>query len=390
MRLTLKRRVRISARERGASAVVVAIIMVPIAFGAAMISADIGKLMFERRELQNAADAAALAVAKQCYKPSTCNPGALTSIPSLANANAQDGMVTVAHICRSDEVPAGLPVCPSDSVTKPADADAITSCPWNPGLATKTYVEVWTSTLSKDGNKIVAPFKNVAAGDSGTEVNACARAGMTGGFPPDVAPVTQASCAWDFATKNGTSFPPKPPYSPPTLPAAIDQITMIQLHTGGDKDGTKCSASGPGTYAPGSFGWLDSDDCTKTIVSDTGTVSSKPGASKPTGCDYDDIADWAGEILYIPIFTSATGNGTKTDYTISGVSAFYVAGVWINKKGDEVFDSKDPSLTVGGVKHSCSKDEGIDCLWGWFLDPIIPAGSISTVPKGAKIVTLLG
>ena len=51
--------------ERGASAVLVAILLVPL-LGFAAIALDVGALYVERGQLQNGADAAALAIAQDC------------------------------------------------------------------------------------------------------------------------------------------------------------------------------------------------------------------------------------------------------------------------------------------------------------------------------------
>ena len=52
----------------------VAIIMVPVVLGTAMISVDVGQLLWERREVQNGADATVRAAAAACATAATCNP----------------------------------------------------------------------------------------------------------------------------------------------------------------------------------------------------------------------------------------------------------------------------------------------------------------------------
>ncbi|MHB1008794.1 MAG: pilus assembly protein TadG-related protein, partial [Propionibacteriaceae bacterium] len=56
-------------RERGAVAVVVAIWMV-VALGFAAISIDVGSIYSDKKQLQNGADAAALAIAESCVRGS--------------------------------------------------------------------------------------------------------------------------------------------------------------------------------------------------------------------------------------------------------------------------------------------------------------------------------
>src|SRR5665811_2480716 len=73
--------------ESGATAVIVALLMIPL-FGFAAISIDVGGLYFERRQLQNGADAAALAIAQDCAKGVCGDINATAS--DLAGKNAND------------------------------------------------------------------------------------------------------------------------------------------------------------------------------------------------------------------------------------------------------------------------------------------------------------
>ena len=405
-------RIRRTARERGASATIVAVILVPVAFGAAMISADVGKLLFERRELQNAADAGALLAARQCFTAATCGPSGLTGLQGLVNANAQDGLVTVAQVCRSSEVSsASLPICTSDSATAPADADAITSCPWNSGLSTRAYVEVRTSTLTAEGNKVRAPFKEVAGGDSGTEVNACARAGMVAGYDPlNVLPITQSLCAWEAATDNGTDFPPLPPYSTsPSLPASdnpsasvpseidLDQIAKIVVMNDPNNGAADCGKdpTTPGLYTPGNFGWLDEASGCSAITVDS-TIGGTGGVSSSSDCSTI-LPQKVGKVVYLPITTGSSGTGQNTVYNVAGLAAFYLAGVdFEGNAANKLFNGfkpkiYDPSVSAE-VLIGCDK-ETQGCLWGWYLEPLVPGGTPAPPGGGSfgpKTIALLG
>jgi hypothetical protein len=390
-----------------------------VLIGTAALTVDVGRINSERRQLQNGADAVALSVAKDCVKAGNCLPGGTVNPTILAGDNAQDGFTKIGR--KWDDAPAicgagpGLLACPP---LQPGLSDCLEPA----GGMPDEWVRAYTTTQDgADATKTLLPYsfgQLLTGGQDGKQVQACAQAAIGPGLPPKVAPIVQAQCAWDYATKNGTSFPAKPPYSPPTLPATVDQVTMIRLQSpGSSADGTKCSASGPGHYAPGNFGWLDANgDCEETLVSDVGTVSGKSGLGAPPGCDWkDDVEKWVGQTLYIPIFTTAVGNGSKTDYTISGVSAFYVAGVsinsaenWVGKGTAQAFDPKNPSLWANGEAHACYKnakypaddpstpgDESKDfigsCMWGWFLDPVLPIGEIGKgADRGVSVIGLLG
>ena len=74
--------------ERGAVAFFMAVVMVVVlGFGALVL--DIGALVQERRELQSGADAAALAVAKDCAGSLGCGAYIATA-EDFADANALD------------------------------------------------------------------------------------------------------------------------------------------------------------------------------------------------------------------------------------------------------------------------------------------------------------
>ncbi len=58
-------------KERGAAGVLVAVMML-VLIGAGAMAVDVGQIYAERAQLQNAADAGALAVAQSCRKAGAC------------------------------------------------------------------------------------------------------------------------------------------------------------------------------------------------------------------------------------------------------------------------------------------------------------------------------
>ena len=83
---------RRAAGERGAAAVTLALLLVPL-LGFAAIAVDIGSLYAEKARLQVAADAAAIAVAQDCSR-GNCGD-MLATAQALITAN--DGEATAAH-----------------------------------------------------------------------------------------------------------------------------------------------------------------------------------------------------------------------------------------------------------------------------------------------------
>jgi Flp pilus assembly protein TadG len=124
--------------ERGAVVVVVALLSVAL-FGMAALVIDVGALKVERRQLQNGADAAALAVAQSCAL-GACNH---SLAKGLADANTSDGAATV-----QVDPPAGK------------------------------KVRVKTSTAARDGGTVVPHFfAQLLTGKKGMTVRASATAG---------------------------------------------------------------------------------------------------------------------------------------------------------------------------------------------------------------------
>lgn len=361
---------------------------------------DVGSLMWERRQLQNGADAVVLSLADSCAKgESTCTP-TTPSLSGLGNSNAADGFTRVDLVCASGTFPG------SDKFSScPSATGELVDCPPPPAGATP-FVQAHTQTSVDSSNTgaLLKPFIAGALGFDGVSVRACARAGWSGGHPVTILPVAQAACAWDAATSNGTDFPALPPYSLngsgtpgvaplPDVPVAAKYVSTILLHSSeGTLDGTaKCGATGPGLYTPGSFGWLKPEDsssgCTADLADDTGTVGSdgKPGASATKGCK-DALPGLVGSIVYVPIFTTVTSTGTNSTYTIDGVAAFYLAGFRVPGASSDGFTPRDPS---GATTPSCTGEK--DCMWGWYVAPVVPSGQIDTgTNRGPRLVRLLG
>jgi Flp pilus assembly protein TadG len=100
-------------RERGATAVVFALLLVPM-LGFAAIAVDIGALYAERARLQVGADAAAIAVAQDCSR-GNCGD-MLATAQALITANDTTGT-------------AARPVLSSD----PLSVTVTGGCPWSTG-----------------------------------------------------------------------------------------------------------------------------------------------------------------------------------------------------------------------------------------------------------------
>jgi Flp pilus assembly protein TadG len=367
------RRMTFSVRrgdDRGAVAALVAVLLSSGALlGMAALSVDVGQLYAERRQVQNGADGAALAVARDCANPATtCDTSTGGLARTMANANANDSSTGVTYVCGTGR--AGIPACPANS------GPVLTQC-LTPSTTGDGYIRVVTTTRTAGGGTLLPPtFARALAGNagySGTQVRACAQAAWGGESSGSALPLTISQCEWNAATANGTSYATPPPYPP--YPAGE---VALKLHSTSDTTGG-CSTSGSGSLIPGGFGWLDSAGCQTTSTAG-GWVNSDPGVSASSCADQ--LAALVGTLLYLPVFDQATGTGSGGQYHIKGFAAFYLSGY--------VLPGAHP--TTVNPPGTVTKCKGSDkCIYGWFTQGLVPTGgSIGGPSMGAKVVALTG
>ncbi|MFS8101285.1 pilus assembly protein [Lentzea alba] len=358
---------RLRTDDRGAMGVLIGILLgFGVLLGMGAIVVDVGMIYQERAELQNGADAGALAVARGCATgASTC---LVNKANYYANHNAKDGVSTVDEVCGYD----GHGVLSSCS----ASSGAITDCPAKPATGTK-YVDVHTSTQTAGGDTLLPPaFARTLAGNSGyegTQVAACARA--TWG-PPKTATtmaMTISWCEWNEATSGGTSFGPTPPATPP-----LSVWRLLKLHT---TSGTTCPAGPSGSDGPGMFGWVDDTGSDCSVLINNNTYSADTGASAGNDCKTALANAYTSrKPVYFPIYTKVTGTGTGGTYTLAGFAGFVVTGYWLPGASEKDW------LTN---KNECKGSD--KCVAGYFVQGLMPnTGTIGGPDLGARIVQLTG
>jgi hypothetical protein len=189
-------------RDRGAIATWFAVLVVVI-LGSGAIVIDYGALVHERRQLQNGADAAALAVAIDCANSRCDVAGPPTQrAQTYANANASDGAANVDVVCG---VGPGLTTCPAELV---------------PPGATQygRYVRVITSTLNPRNTRhpdrvryLLAPLLDAA--QVGRTVRASSSVGWGTLSSANVLPLAISKCmfnpAW-IGADGSVNFPNTP------------------------------------------------------------------------------------------------------------------------------------------------------------------------------------
>lgn len=356
--------------EHGAVGVLVAVLVgAGVLFGMGALVIDVGQLYQNRAELQNGADAAALAVAKSCAG-GNCNPSIATG---YANGNASS---LTGHTAKVDLV------CGSGTLGScPPSTGKITDCRDAPAAGTN-YVNVYTSTELANGSTLLPPvFARTLAGEGnyrGSTVGACARAEWGAAIQSNSLALTLSLCAWNALAAN--------PYG---TEIAVD------IH-GKAKQCTLPS----GLNLPGGFGWLtptSSSTCTASInVSQPPVYSadSDPGNNITAACQTALLND-LNTIIYLPVFGGYTLNGSNGTYSLIGLAAFYLNG-WINMH--PLTDVTPAGMTNGQAKQLClnaaNSGSNNSCLLGYFTHGIVPItsgiGGPGTTNFGAEAIQLAG
>jgi Flp pilus assembly pilin Flp len=331
--------------ERGAVAILVAVLLgggVLLGMGALVI--DVGQLYQERAELQNGADAAALAVAESCAA-GPCTPSIAAS---YADSNSSHGL-EASQVCGSGS----LGACP-------ASTGKLNDCPQSPS---GDYVDVRTSTKTKTGTVLPPVFAQTLAGNGsyrGTTVYACAQARWGGPSSASTVGFTISACDWDQATALGTVYAPPPPYPPNALPSpSLDRVLTLHSTTGHG-----CSGEPAGADGPGIFGWTADQTGSCGISVTSGTYGASPGVSASQSCKtLLSSAQASRTLLYLPVYTTLVGNGANGTFTLKGFAAFVVTGYHL------------PGFYAGdwlNSNNNCSHSS--KCINGYFTQGLIPAG----------------
>lgn len=373
----MRRLTATAERDRGAVAIVVAILLPLVFIGMAALTVDVGNISAERRQLQNGADAVALSVAMDCARTGTC-PVAAPDPEGLADGNAADGVSKIAR------VDGGTPVCGvGPGLTAcPAVTPGLGECVQPSGPMPGKYVRVYTQTETKDGSTILPYFfaqAIVGGGSGGTTQQTCAS--VAWGTPNKLTttiPFTIGMCEWNKSTSYGSTFAGKE--------------LAVALNTKGDT-----CATWNGHNYPGGFGWLDYDSNCQTDVTVDGWVSGNPGQGKGNHCSAQ-ILNAVGTTVFFPVFDcfsnsrkinpcDFTANGQGAEYHVIGLAAFYLTGVDLPAVGSKHV-SAQPTCAAGPpvtVK---------DAFSGCFVKAIIPVGSIddsgNSPDLGLNVLQMMG
>lgn len=284
----MRRLNRLIRQERGASAVLFGLLLIPL-LGSAAIAVDVGALYSDKASLQNGADAAALQVAIACAANET-SPTCLSASPSgIAGLN------------------------------DPANGAAIQSVAVNTSSNLVT-VGVQTADLG-----VRHPLASLLPGvGSSTIVRASGSAEW--GVPVSGPAIALAVGVCEFENHQ--------PQTPPTK--IVVQYETVTRHN-----------CGPLLNAPGGFGWLPSSDCTIFIDISSPWVPSKTGNSTSgTGCTEAGLAKLLGTTIFVPIYDDFMGTGNNVQFHIAKFAAFTLTGFKVS--GSNAYVDPTAPIPAGG------------------------------------------
>lgn len=186
-------------RDRGAVAVLVSVMVTSgTVFGFGALTVDVGLLYAERTQLQTAADAAAIAVAKVCaLRMPECNEDTMLDEGGrYARANVEDEAVEISEVCGRVRSPASdrpaIEECSSTATNLTRCLGAVPAEDEGGG----EYVEVRVRTQRAGDTTALPPvFAGALTGTDGVTVGACARASWQSIGPVENAlPVVLSDC----------------------------------------------------------------------------------------------------------------------------------------------------------------------------------------------------
>lgn len=385
MRNVIRRAVR--RDDRGAVGVIVGVLIgAGVLLGIGALVVDVGQMYVERAELQNGADAAALAVAKSCAL-GECDE---TEASTYANKNAgNDQLSEVNDICAADST--GTALLGSPACSSGAD---MTDCPQPP--SDLSYVDVHTSTLDEVDTLLPVRFARALVGKeayAGTTVHACARAAWGAPKTADGLALTISWCEWNEATNGGENYAPRPPES---ADASFEVVLQFHQQANQTPDGGEwCVAEPSGADIPGGFGWTDpeGDSCTTDFNYDEAsgdtTYEAEPGntTNDSPECILALEKAWATRTpLVIPIYAeTADGSGNNGTYTLHEPAAFVVTGYFL---GGRVKNSVWlPDSQMYGLFPCGGRDR---CVSGYFTEAVTDGTPGDGTGSGVSAVRLTG
>jgi hypothetical protein len=359
---------RVRSRDEGAVLVWVALMMV-VLIGFAALVIDVGALYAEKRQLQNGADAGALAVAQDCTNGG-CGSGYVRA-DEYADLNAKDGAAAVDQVCGRGP---GLAGCPD-----PPPAAAANASGW---------VRVRTSTETSDGGDEVAfLLAPIVTALTGSTVRASAVAAWGPAGAGDALALTFSTC--EFEGLGGD----------PANGVVPEDRTIIYFHGNDVSEGVgNCRPGSPsGADGPGGFGWLvDVAECQVSINPD-GWVDQEDGRDPNELCidALEDAFQNKTSLRVVMYDNYCRPNGTdvlsgkacqyRDHYHVAGIAAFEVLGYKLQRYANGIIPPNPRNCRIRGGNT--------DCMYVKFVTTALYGGEFG--PPGAgdygvRIIKMVG
>lgn len=262
--------------ERGATAVIVAILLVAL-FGFTALAVDLGAAWADKKQLQNGADAAALAIAQQCAA-GTCPGSPNSEADSYAKANKFNATSSA-----------------TGSAVIDAGAQQVTA-------RAEENLTHWFAPVIGINSSLVA-------------AEATAKWGVF--TRATTLPFTISEC-WFFYQTGSTQGTPPPSGTPLSIP-------IVSKKNNFPDGNVTCGTQAAHNETAGGFGWLRPDIgvCTATIDVSNPWVHSDPGNSAQ---DCSALEITLGDRVLMPIFDQWRGAGNNAEYHIKTFAAIEITG----------------------------------------------------------------
>lgn len=331
--------------ERGAVAIIVAIMMVAL-LGFAAIGVDVANIASDKQQLQNGADAGALAVAQSCAQGSCGN--ATGTATTVAAANRNDGAATAAIVTPSLSPASGEVTVQTTGVTNHWFAPVL-------GTAASTITAIATAVWEPPSG--AATF-----------------------------PLTISYC--DLTKQSGVAVQED---GSVTIGSTSTIMTFYMTGKGQENNNGCALSTGSSGSIPGGFGHLDANpgetagSCYAETTASGGTigVGSDPGNGPDPSCTNAWFKTLLGTPVLVPVFNAVQGQGQNATYTIYGYAAIILYGYNLNP-------GKYSEYIAPLAKAPCKGDDR--CIAGKFVTWVFPedlASAGGPAPDlGATVVRL--
>lgn len=378
-----KRRIKVT-EDDGVTLVFIAVTILGL-LAMAAFAIDFGSIWEERRQLQNGADAAALAIAEDCGR-GACPADVYATAEIYVDGNARDGAAWA----------------------------------YNVDMSVPNQVTVYNATENPGGDHLHDLLFAGAVGFGDFTVGADAT--VVWGYPLQIEtlPIIISECEWNkfeagWPAGGGTLYPDPPNYN-------TADMAEIQFHDG---NATEDCAAVAGqdvdgdNRLEGGFGWLKSPGCVPQVYGATnvdpnnpeyGWVAGDPGSSPASGCtdpggdvienlllDKDVYGNLIPKTIFIPYFDDiwtgpANGSGycgsNGKCYHIAGYGAFHVTGYRFSG-GPQYSRYANPPLS--GLPCSGPGQNDIRCMTGYFVNTVYTGGAVlGGEDRGVVVIKFTG